>query len=160
MGPHWIVQLRVERLRIKAGTKTSISVAVSILSKSTSRFQAFCSSSIRKRRIRSSLCVAASFLARIHSRRRHLVTSVSATMFLTSLFFSTGTFFQNQIKKQSVTRVHLTCTPRQGLPSRRPPVVQVPSGSLGIVALATLTPPIGVFSVLALSFAALSIVGV
>ena len=39
-------------------------------------------------------------------------------------------FFQNQMKKRSVARVHLTCNPRQGLPSPLPPVVQVSSGSL------------------------------
>ena len=63
------------------------------------------------------------------------------------------------MKKRSVTRVHLICSPRQELPSRLPPVIQVLSGSLTIAALATLLRP--VYSLhLALSFAALSIVGV
>ena len=51
------------------------------------------------------------------------------------------------MKKCSVTRVHLTCSPRSELPSRLPPVAQVPSSSLTMTALATLlrlvSPPHG-----------------
>ena len=45
-------------------------------------------------------------------------------------------------------------------PSRRPPEVQVPPGSLAIAALATLLPPIDFISKLALSFTRLSVAGV
>ena len=116
----------------------SISVPVS---------QAFCSSSLRKRRIRPSLCVAASSLTRIHSRRRQrIIASTSAITFRTSRSFI-GIFLKS-IEKLSVTCVYLICTPRQSL-SRRPPVVHVPSGSLVIAALAMLAPSTGVFSALA-----------
>ena len=47
----------------------------SIRSKPASRFQPSCFSSVYKRRIRSSLCVEASSVARMHSRRRQLVAS-------------------------------------------------------------------------------------
>ena len=116
---------------------TSISVPVS---------QAFCSSSLRKRRIRPSLCVAASSLTRIHSSRRQLTASTSAITFRTSRSLI-GIFLKSN-EKLSVTCVYLICTPRQSL-SRRPPVVHVLSGSLMIAALATLAPSTGVFSALA-----------
>ena len=74
---------------LNAGTKTLciILAAVPMRSKPVSCFPIFCSSSIRKRRFRHSLCVAASSFAQIHSRRYQLVASIntSAMMFLASL---------------------------------------------------------------------------
>ena len=107
---------------------------VSIRSKLASRFQVFCSSSICKRRIHPSLCIAASFLARILSRRCQLAAYTSAMIFLTSL---PDRHFLNKMKKRSVTRVNL-CVRCPEPPSWRSPVVQVPSGSLAIAALATI----------------------
>ena len=127
----------IEELRIEACAKTLlIHLSCYLLSKPVSCSQAFCSSSIRKRRICPSLCVAASSLTRIHSHRRQLVASTSAMSFLTSL--SSIDIFSKPDEKRSVTRVQLTCSPRQRLPSRLPPVVQVPSGFLAIAGLATL----------------------
>ena len=63
----------------------SISAVILILSKPASHSQVFCSSSIRKRRIRPSLCVAVRSLTRIHSRRRQLVAFTSVIIWPTSL---------------------------------------------------------------------------
>ena len=132
---------------------------IPIRSKTASRIQVFCSSSIRKRRIPSSLCVAASSLTRIHSRRRQLVTSTFAIV-LRTLRSSISIFF-NQIKNAVFeTRVHLTCSPRgvgllRGCPHGCLPQSRFPDDNGTRDA-----PPIGVSSALALSFAALSIGGV
>ena len=124
------------------------------MSKPASRFQAFCSSSIRKRRIRPSLCVAASSLARIHSRRRQLVASTSSIIWRTScsllgkIIFSKNIY---QVKKNIF--VHLCPLPSAA--SRSPGSHRFPSNN-GSRDAST----IGDFSALALFFAALSIAGV
>ena len=105
-----------------------------------------------------SRCVVASFLIRIHSCRRQLVACTSASIFLTSL--SLADIFSKSDKKRSITRVYLICSPLKGAVLKA--VHRIP-GSLecpSIAALATLLPPIRVFSVLSPSFAALSIIGI
>ena len=67
---------------------------------------------LRQRRIFRSRCVTASSLIRIDSRRRQLVASTSAMIFLTSL--SWIDIFSKLVEKRSVTRVYLTCSPLQG----------------------------------------------
>ena len=100
---------------------------ISIGSKPTSHFRAFCSSSIRNRCIRSSLYVAASSLTRIHSRRRQLVSYyTSVRVFLTSLS-SVGICLKSDEKTQCNSRIHVCPLPRATLTatSRSP-------GSLGL----------------------------
>ena len=79
-----------------------ISTMISIRSKPVSRFQAFCSSSIRKRRNRSSLCVTASSLPRMHSRsRRQYVASIPLIILRASCSLHVGKpFTSNKIKKE------------------------------------------------------------
>ena len=88
-----------------------------IRSKSASRFQALCFSTIRKHQIHSSLCAEASSLTRMRSRRSQLVASSSDIIF-SAITLLDRYFFQNQIKNGVFgTRVHVTSSPRcLGLP--------------------------------------------
>ena len=72
-----------------------------------------------------SLVYASSSLTRIVSRRRQLVASISAIIFVISR--SSTVIFSKSNKKRSVTRVCLTCSPRRlhgDLPQSR--LTQVP----------------------------------
>ena len=104
---------------------------ISIWSKPTSLFHAFCSSIIRKRRVRSSLCDTASSLTRMRSRMLQHVASNSLIILRTSRSLSGKViFFQKQIKTEYETLVLLRAAlPRA--PSKSP-------DSLSISALATL----------------------
>ena len=134
MWPFWIEHLAVGKsseIRLVRKRCASISAAVSIWLKPASRFQAFCSLSIRKRRICPSRCVAASSLTRIHSRKRQLVACTSAMIFLISL--SSIDVFSKSDEKCSVTRVYLTYSLLQGAvlkaASRSPGSLGFPSNS-------------------------------
>ena len=135
---------------------SSISAAISILSKPASRFQAFCSLSIRKRRIRPSLRAVASSLTRIRSRRRQLVASTSAIIWRTSC-----SLFGEIISSKNRYKYNFYSSEcpllRDGLTaaSRNPGSLRVFGDNGSCDAL-----PTSVFSALALSFAALSIGGV
>ena len=116
---------------------------ISIGSKPAFQLQTFCSSSIRKRRIRSSLCVVAGSLTRMHSRRRQQVSSISLIISQTSCsLFGKITFSKKQINRE----LSSTCSPGCLRFLRD-------NSSWG-------ASPIGAFSALALSYAALSIGGV
>ena len=121
----------------------SISAVISNRSKPASRLQSFCFSSIRKRRIRSCLCVAASALTRMHLRRRQLVASTYAIILRTSRSWK-GMFLSDEKKSQCLELVFT------GLQNSR---FLGDNGSRD-------TPPIDTSSALSLSFAALSIGGV
>ena len=77
---------------------------MSVLSKPASRFQAFCSSIIRKRRICPSLCVTASSLPRMHSGRRQLVASTPAMIFRASRSSISVFFHKSDEKTQCNSR--------------------------------------------------------
>ena len=98
----------------------SISSVVSNLAKPTSRFQAFFFSSIRKRRIHPSLCVAASFLTRIHSRSRQLTVSTFFNR-LADIVPSVwkNSYLQNKIKNNFCSPVPADqgCLPQSRFPS-------------------------------------------
>ena len=99
---------------------------ISISSKRSSLFQAFCSSSIRKRCIRSSLCDEASFLTRMRactrSRGPLVLLSFCGHCALVKAFV-----FQIQIKRECL-RLSFTCEPRcSGLPPNVPGSLVIPA---------------------------------
>ena len=114
----------------------SVSAVISIRSKPASRLQAFCSSSIRKRRIR----------ALVYALRRTPSPGcihAGANLFyvcdhLADIALLDRHLFLNQMEKRSSTHVHLTCSPRPRLPSWLPPAIKVASDSLAITTLAVL----------------------
>ena len=89
---------------------SSILAAVSIRSKPNYRFQPFCSSSISKRRICPSMCIAVSALTRTVSRKRQLVASTSAIIFVVSRSSTVVMTFQI---KNVVLAFYLTSGPRR-----------------------------------------------
>ena len=130
----------------------SIPAVVSLLSKLASRFQAFSSSIIRKRRNHPSLCNATSSLTRIHSRRRQFVDSTSSIIWWTSCFLFGKIIFS---KNRSKNNFYSPVCPLTRAASRSPGSLRFPGDNGSHDA-----PPTGVFYALALSFAALSIGGV
>ena len=88
---------------------------ISIRSKPASLFQAFCSSSIRNRRIRSSLYVEVSSLTRMHSCRRQLVVASSAIIFR-ALHSLKDIFSDSDNNGVFETLVHLYARTVQGCP--------------------------------------------
>ena len=113
MEPPRIVAFRIKMFRIEASKKVlcmpfgyDLDSAEASLS-----LRAFCSLGIRKRRIRSSLCVAVSSPTRMSSQRFQLVASSSAIISRTSRSFI-GIFFYRVKNGGFQTRVHLTCSPR------------------------------------------------
>ena len=82
---------------------------ISIRLKPAFRFQASCSSSIRKRQIRSSLCDATSSLTRMRSRARSRVAFSYASFYG---YLGKRFIFLSKTNKKRSMRLFFTCGPR------------------------------------------------
>ena len=133
---------------------------ISIRAKPAFLSHGFYSSSIQKRRIPSSLCVAASSLTQMHSRRRQHVASNSAIILRASCSLSGKIIFsKKQIKNRVWNSRSPVCPCCSGFPWGFPHGCLLHSKSPGNAGSRG-APPISVSSALALSFVALSIGGV
>ena len=130
---------------------------ISIRSKPASRFQGFFSSSIRKRRIRCSLYVAARSLTRMHSCRRQHVAFIYLILLRASCSLVGRIIFSKKQMQKRNSRSPVFPLPRATFTaaSRSPGFLRFPGDNCSRDA-----PPIDVSSALALSFTALSIGGV
>ena len=119
---------------IRLKVSSCISALVMVLSEPPSLFQAACVSSIRTRRVVSSVCVAASSLTRTNLRTRPRVMVKSTSIRRTSHSGIAICYFQTRVLKRktedSKSRVHLwSC--RCGLPPQCPGLASLLGGGTG-----------------------------